>query len=74
MLKSIQNDYLKEGIAWSHISFPDNVNILELIEGNLGIISVLNDQAKLASSSDERVAEVLKANHMGKADVFGVSA
>lgn len=43
VLKNEQDDYEKEGIQWSFISFPDNQDALELIDKRVfGILSILD--------------------------------
>ena len=39
-LKLEQQDYVREGIAWTNVDFTDNSGICELIEGSQGILSV----------------------------------
>ncbi|KAF8309801.1 hypothetical protein DL93DRAFT_1692801 [Clavulina sp. PMI_390] len=47
-----QDEYVREGIKWSFIDFPDNQPCIDAIEGRLGIISLLDEESKLASGSD----------------------
>ena len=57
--------YTAEGIAFTHIEFIDNQPVLDLIEGkppNMGLLIILDDEIKLADSSDERFLE--KSNKM----------
>mmetsp|Transcript_27367 Transcript_27367/g.49711 ORF Transcript_27367/g.49711 Transcript_27367/m.49711 type:complete len:1885 (-) Transcript_27367:34-5688(-) len=53
IFKLEQEEYQREGIEWSFISFPDNQDILDLIEKKrTGILSILDEQCKLATCTD----------------------
>ena len=57
VFKLEQKEYEKEGIAWSFISFPDNQDILDLIEKkHSGIFSILDEQCRLAKCTDQSFA------------------
>ena len=57
VFKLEQQEYEKENIAWSFISFPDNQDVLDLIEKkHCGILSVLDEQCKLARCTDQSFA------------------
>ncbi len=57
IFKLEQKEYEKEGIAWSFISFPDNQDILDLIEKkHTGIFSILDEQCRLAKCTDQSFA------------------
>jgi myosin-5 len=36
-------EYVREQIQWSHIAFADNQPTIDLIEGKLGILSLLDE-------------------------------
>lgn len=42
-LKQEQEEYVREGIEWTHIDFFNNAVICELIEGKNGLLAVLDD-------------------------------
>ena len=43
-LRAEQEEYLREGVEWTPISFPDNKHICDLIERtNLGVLSLLDE-------------------------------
>lgn len=48
-----QAEYVKEGIDWRHIAFEDNQEVLELIEGRLGLFTVLDEQCRLPRVGDQ---------------------
>ena len=53
VFKLEQREYEQEGIDWSFIEFPDNQDILDLIEKRReGILSVLDENCRLASCTD----------------------
>ena len=53
IFKLEQQEYEKENIAWSFISFPDNQDVIDLIEKkHSGIFSILDEQCKLAKCTD----------------------
>jgi myosin V len=57
VFKLEQEEYEREGIEWSFISFPDNQDILDLIETkHSGLFSILDEQCKLAKCTDQSFA------------------
>jgi myosin-5 len=53
VFKLEQREYEQEGIDWSFIEFPDNQDILDLIEKKRdGILSILDENCRLASCTD----------------------
>ncbi|KAE8895640.1 Unconventional myosin-Va [Phytophthora fragariae] len=61
VLKTVQIEYEEENITWSHITFADNQDVLNLIEGRLGVISFLNEESLLATGTDASFASKLGA-------------
>lgn len=60
VFKQEQDEYKKEGIEWSFISFPDNQDVLDLIEQKRdGIISILDEQCRLPRCTDSSFARAL---------------
>ena len=53
MFKLEQAEYSKEKISWNHIEYGDNQVCIDLIEKNIGIISLLDEQCKLAKDTDK---------------------
>jgi myosin-5 len=57
VLKNEQAEYEREGIEWSFIEFPENQDVLDLIEKRgSGILSILDDQCKAPGPSDKAFA------------------
>jgi myosin-5 len=53
VFKLEQEEYKQEGIDWSFIDFPDNQDILDLIEKKrVGILSILDENCRLTSQTD----------------------
>jgi myosin heavy subunit len=47
----IQAEYEAEGIDWSYIEFVDNQDVLDLIEGKLGIVDLLDEQCRFPTAT-----------------------
>ncbi|KAG2463560.1 MYO5B protein, partial [Polypterus senegalus] len=47
VFKLEQEEYLREGINWNRIDFRDNQPCIELIEGKLGILELLDEECKV---------------------------
>lgn len=63
VFKSVQLEYEEEGIAWAFVPFPDNTPVLELIEGRMGLITVLNEECMLAKGGDAAFTSKLSSLH-----------
>jgi len=54
VLKNEQAEYEREGIEWSFIEFPENQDVLDLIDKRgSGILSILDDQCRAPGPSDK---------------------
>jgi len=54
VLKNEQEEYEREGIAWSYVTFPDNQDVLDLIsKKGAGILSILDDQCRAPGTTDK---------------------
>ena len=47
MFKLEQEEYVREEIEWSFIDFYDNQPCIDLIEGKLGILDLLDEECKV---------------------------
>jgi len=63
VFKNVQVEYTEEGISWDVIDFVDNADILDLIEGRMGIISVLNEECIRPKGNDEGFASKVTTKH-----------
>ncbi|KAK9752636.1 Myosin type-2 heavy chain 1 [Basidiobolus ranarum] len=52
VFKLEQEEYVKEQIAWNFIDFSDNQPCIDLIEGRLGILALLDEESRLPSGTD----------------------
>jgi myosin V len=69
VFRSVQIEYESEGIELGEIYYKDNVDILNLVEGRMGLIAVLNEECVRPKGSD--VAFVSKVNAVNKnSDAF----
>ena len=75
VFKLEQAEYEREGISWKFIEFPDNQNILDLIDKrHTGILSVLDEQCIQAFNNDQSFAKSLYDKHCGKGGAAGTAA
>ncbi|KAI0199074.1 P-loop containing nucleoside triphosphate hydrolase protein [Astrocystis sublimbata] len=61
-----QEEYVREQIDWTFIDFSDNQPCIDLIEGKLGILSLLDEESRLPMGTDEQF--VTKLHHNFSAD------
>jgi myosin-5 len=58
VFKLEQAEYEKEGISWNFIAFPDNQNVLDLIDQKRdGMLSILDEQSFLSQCTDQSFAQ-----------------
>jgi myosin-5 len=62
VFKLEQQEYEKEGIMWKFISFPDNQDVLDLIDmKHTGILALLDEQCILPRTTDQKFTRYLYA-------------
>ena len=67
MLRNEQAEYEREGIDWSFIEFPDNQDVLDLIEKRgSGILSILDDQCRAPGTSDANFSLAIYSRCQGQ--------
>ncbi|OQR90481.1 myosin, partial [Thraustotheca clavata] len=44
VFKTVQEEYAREGLGWTYVSFKDNQDMLDMLEAPLGVISLLNEE------------------------------
>ncbi|KAI9912741.1 hypothetical protein PsorP6_005621 [Peronosclerospora sorghi] len=60
VFKDVQQEYVDEGIPLTLVTFEDNQPILDLIEGRMGIVSLLNEEVLRPQATDSTfVSKVL---------------
>jgi myosin-5 len=63
IFRSVQEEYEYEGIPLDLIKYDDNTDVLDLIEGKAGLLSMLNEECVRPKGSDEAfVQKALAAN------------
>ena len=70
VFKLEQEEYLREQIDWTFIDFSDNQPCIDLIEGKLGILSLLDEESRLPMGSDEQFVTKLHHNFAGDKQEF----
>ncbi|ORZ20537.1 P-loop containing nucleoside triphosphate hydrolase protein [Absidia repens] len=53
VFKLEQEEYVREEINWKFIDFSDNQKCIEMIEAKLGILSLLDEESRLPSGTDQ---------------------
>ncbi|KFP67592.1 Unconventional myosin-Vb, partial [Cariama cristata] len=64
VFKLEQEEYVTEEIPWVFVDFCDNQPCIELIEGRLGILDLLNEESKMPQGSDGSWAQKLYQTHL----------
>ncbi|GAA5796115.1 hypothetical protein HPULCUR_001484 [Helicostylum pulchrum] len=62
VFKLEQEEYIREKINWTFIEFSDNQKCIEMIEGKLGILSLLDEESRLPAGSDQAFCQKLYDN------------
>ena len=70
VFKLEQEEYLRERIDWKFIDFSDNQPAIDLIEGKMGILSLLDEESRLPMGSDESFVNKLHHNYAGDKHKF----
>ena len=65
MLHAMMAQYEKEGVAVNAIPFEDNSPCLELLEGKMGIFSMLDDECNFPKGTDETFLGKIMDSHKG---------
>ncbi|KAI0459758.1 P-loop containing nucleoside triphosphate hydrolase protein [Xylaria acuta] len=65
-----QEEYVREQIDWTFIEFSDNQPCIDLIEGKLGILSLLDEESRLPMGTDEQFVTKLHHNFSGDKNNF----
>lgn len=72
VFKLEQEEYVKEEINWTFIDFSDNQPCIDVIEGKLGVLALLDEESRLPSGSDASFLQKLNTQLLKPAnkDVF----
>ncbi|EMC97157.1 hypothetical protein BAUCODRAFT_32899 [Baudoinia panamericana UAMH 10762] len=82
VFKLEQAEYIREEIRWEFIEYSDNQPCIDLIEGKLGVLALLDEESRLPMGTDESFVNKLhhnfisgdKQNRFYKKPRFGKSA
>jgi len=73
IFKREQELYVAENIAWNFVDFPDNTDVLTLLDGRYpSIMSILDEQCLIPKSSDTKFARSLYKQLLDK-DAFAAT-
>ncbi|QPG76977.1 hypothetical protein FOA43_004371 [Brettanomyces nanus] len=72
VFKLEQEEYIREEIEWSFIDFSDNQPCIDIIEGKLGVLALLDEEARLPSGSNQQWIDKMYQSMLKKPtdDVF----
>ncbi|KAL1877105.1 hypothetical protein VTK73DRAFT_8842 [Phialemonium thermophilum] len=70
VFKLEQEEYLREQIDWTFIDFSDNQPCIDLIEGKMGILALLDEESRLPMGSDKHFVTKLHDNFGGDKHKF----
>ncbi|GLC37189.1 hypothetical protein PLESTB_000989500 [Pleodorina starrii] len=57
-----QAEYEREGVDWSYISFRDNADVLDLLEGRLGLMDLLDELCRFPKATAEDLAHKYRSS------------
>ena len=63
VFKLEQEEYVREQIDWTFIDFSDNQPCIDLIEGKMGILALLDEESRLPMGSDDSFVTKLHHNY-----------
>ncbi|KAH9174245.1 myosin 5 [Lactarius sanguifluus] len=61
VFKLEQEEYVKEEINWTFIEFSDNQPCIDVIEGKLGVLALLDEESRLPAGTDASFLQKLYA-------------
>ncbi|KAK7137051.1 hypothetical protein R3I93_017195 [Phoxinus phoxinus] len=65
-----QEEYLREELPWNRIEFSDNQPCIALIEGQLGLLDLLDEECRMPKGSDENWARKVYDQHLNLSPYF----
>lgn len=68
VFKLEQEEYVKEEIKWKFIDFSDNQPCIDVIEGKLGVLALLDEESRLPAGTDASFLQKLNSQILPKAD------
>ena len=70
VFKLEQEEYLREQIDWKFIDFSDNQPCIDLIEGKMGVLALLDEESRLPMGSDDSFVTKLHHHYSGDKHKF----
>jgi myosin-5 len=67
VFKLEQEEYVKEEIKWKFIDFSDNQPCIDVIEGKLGVLALLDEESRLPAGTDASFLQKLNTQILPKA-------
>jgi len=61
VFSAIQTEYADEGITWQQVDYQDNADLLQLIEGRMGIIDFMNEEVMRGTGTDDAFVSKIQA-------------
>ncbi|KAH9951404.1 P-loop containing nucleoside triphosphate hydrolase protein [Amylocystis lapponica] len=61
VFKLEQEEYIREKINWTFIDFSDNQPCIDIIEGKLGVMALLDEESRLPSGTDASFLQKLNS-------------
>ncbi|KAF8892706.1 myosin 5 [Infundibulicybe gibba] len=71
VFKLEQEEYVKEEINWTFIDFSDNQPCIDVIEGKLGVLALLDEESRMPAGSDASFLQKLN-NQLAKPEFKAV--
>ncbi|KIM48957.1 hypothetical protein M413DRAFT_438132 [Hebeloma cylindrosporum] len=68
VFKLEQEEYVKEEIKWKFIDFSDNQPCIDVIEGKLGVLALLDEESRMPAGTDASFLQKLNTQILGKND------
>jgi myosin-5 len=62
IFQAVQQEYRDEGLQWESIGYKDNSDVLELFEGKLGVIALLNEECLMPNGNDSNYVSKLHSS------------
>ncbi|KAJ3511149.1 hypothetical protein NLJ89_g4272 [Agrocybe chaxingu] len=72
VFKLEQEEYVKEEIKWKFIDFSDNQPCIDVIEGKLGVLALLDEESRMPSGTDNSFLQKLNTQILVKPDYKNV--
>ena len=70
IFRSVQTEYEYEGIELGEITYDDNVDVLNLVEGRMGLIAVLNEECVRPKGNDNAFVNKIQTMNKDQSCLF----